>query len=202
VTEIDWAEIHSLALRVGKNMARRWPGIEADDMSQEAVAALVEHPEILADYPANQSLVAAFMGRAATRYASKERYDYTLRTAQYLYTPAEVRLLLTHAYWDESLRETTVPTGPDDKTHLAVYEHICVALWDLDEAFASLSGMDQVRLTRRFRDEEEYPTDAARKAVDRAVDTLTQRVNERVHRATVDHDGPGSRKVGRMPAAV
>jgi hypothetical protein len=125
-----------------------------------------------------------------------------VRTARYLYTPSEVRSLLESAYWDESLRETSVPTGPDDRTALSVYEHVCTALWDLDAAFESLSGMDQMRLKRRFQHGEEYPTDAARKAVDRAVDTLTRRVNERINRTPVDHDGPGSRRAGRMPAAV
>ncbi|TQF03950.1 hypothetical protein E6W39_19050 [Kitasatospora acidiphila] len=202
MTEIDWTAIHSLAQRVGKNVARKWPGIEAEDLSQEALTALVEHPEMHQKLSENPGLMGAFMTRVATRYASRERYDYTVRSARYLYTPAEVRGLLENAYWDESLRETSVPTGPDDRTALLVHEHVCIALWDLDAAIESLSGMDQMRLTRRFRDGEEYPTDAARKAVDRAIDTLTQRINERINRTPVDHDGPGSRKAGRMPAAV
>jgi hypothetical protein len=202
VTDIDWTAIHALALRVGKKMARQWPGIDAEDMSQEALTALVERPEILADFPENVALVTALMGRVAGSYASRERYDFTVRSARYLYTPAEIRGLLTHAYWDQSLRETSVPTGPDDRTSLVVHENICIALWDLDAAFESIDGVDRLRLIRRFRDEEEYPTQAARKACDRAVDTLTQRVNEHINRTPADHDGPGSRSVGRMPAAA
>jgi hypothetical protein len=183
-------------------MARRWPGIEAEDMAQEAVTALVERPEILEDFPENIGLVTAFMGRVAGKYASRERYDFTVRSARYLYTPAEIRGLLEHAYWDQSLRETSVPTGPDDRTSLVVWENVCIALWDIDAALESLNPMDRIRLTLRFRDGVGYPNDAARKAVDRAIDTLTQRVNERINRPPVDHEGPGSRKAGRTPAAV
>ncbi len=183
-------------------MARKWPGIEAEDMAQEALTALLEHSELLKDFPENIALVTAFMGRVAGSWASKERYDFTVRSARYLYTPAEVRGLLTHAYWDLSLRETSVPTGPDDRTSLVVWESVCVALWDLDAAIASLNPMDAARLTLRFRDEAEYANDAARKAVDRAIDTLTQRLNEHINRTPADHNGPGSRISGRMPAAA
>lgn len=85
---------------------------------------------------------------------------------------------------------------------MVVTENICIALWDLDAAFESINEMDRFRLVNRFRDGEEYPTNAARVATDRAIDTLTQRVNERINRAPVDHDGPGSRKSGRIPAAA
>lgn len=202
MTDIDWNAIHDLAQRVGRNMARKWPGIEAEDMAQEALTALLEHSELLADFPDNIALLTSFMGRAAGKYASRERYDFTLRTSQYLYTPAEVRGLLTHAYWDVSLRETTVPTGPDDRTSLVVWENICIALWDLDAAFGTLPAMDQARLITRFRDEAEYSSSAARVAVDRAIDKLTQRVNERINRSPEAHSGTGSRIIGRMPAAV
>jgi hypothetical protein len=202
VTDIDWSVIQDLARRVGKGMARKWPGIDAEDMSQEALTALVEHPEMLEGFPENIGLVTAFMGRVAGSYASRERYDYTVRSARYLYTPAEVRGLLSHAYWDLSLRETSVPTGPDDRTSLLVFENVCIALWDIDAALESISAEDRFRLQRRFRDGEEFPTDAARKAVDRAIDSLTQRINEHINRLAVEHDGPGSRTAGKLPAAA
>lgn len=202
MTDTDWIAVHDLAQRVGRNMARKWPGIEAEDMAQEALTGLLEHPELLEDFPDNIALMTSFMGRVAGKYASRERYDYTLRTSHYLYTPAEVRGLLTHAYWDVSLRETTVPTGPDDRTSLLVWENVCIALWDLDAALETLPGMDQERLTRRFRDEMEYSSSAERVAVDRAIDKLTQRVNERINRSPQEHVGPGSRVAGRMPAAA
>jgi hypothetical protein len=103
-------------------------------------------------------------------------------TGTWLYTPKEVRDLLEHAYWDESIRETDVPSGPDTKTEMLVWESVCVALWDIDAAFASLSAVDRFRLEKRFKDGEEYPTDAAKKATNRAVDTLTMRLNERMNR--------------------
>lgn len=202
MTDIDWNAIQDLAKRVGISMARKWPGIDAEDMSQEALTALVGRPELLKDFPENIKLVTAFMGRVAGSYASSERYDFTVRSARYLYTPAEIRGLLTHAYWDQSLRETSVPTGPDDRTSLVVWENICIALWDLDAALEAINPIDRMRLIRRYRDDEEYPTDAARKATDRAIDTLTMYVNQRINRSEMEHDGPGSRKAGRMPAAA
>jgi len=202
MTDIDWQPITELAKRVGKKYAAKYPGIDAEDISQEVLVKLVEHPDILRAFPENIAVVTALMGKLAAGYASMERYDYTVRSAKYLYTPDEVRALLEHAYWDESLRETSVPTGPDDRTALVVWQNVCVALWDLDAAFTALNPADAFRLQSRYWMGNEFPTDAAKKACYRAVDTLTRYLNERVNRSTVDHDGPGSRKAGKLPAAA
>jgi hypothetical protein len=163
---------------------------------------LVEYPAILREFPENIAVVTAVMGKLAAAYASAERYDFTVRSARYLYTPDEVRALLEHAYFDVSLRETSVPTGPDDRTSLVIWENVCVALWDMDAAFDAINGLDKLRLVSRYKFGAEFSSDAEKKATYRAVDTLTRYLNERVNRSTVDHDGPGSRKAGKLPAAA
>lgn len=178
--EPDWPALNDLAQKAGKSVARQWPGIDPEDCAQEALTALVERPTLLAEHGDNELLLWSFMRRVATRYASHERYEYTLRTSQYLYTPREVRGLLEHAYWDDSAREAGV-SGPETQTQMLVWENVCIAVWDLDEAFKSLPATDVFRLQRRFRDGEEFPTDAARKACDRAIDSLTMRLNERIN---------------------
>lgn len=181
--ETDWTALNSLAQNVGRNVARNWPGIDPEDCAQEALTALLERPKVIEVHGDNEAFLRSFMTRVATQYASGERYHYTVMSSDYLYTPKEVRGLLDNAFWDDSVRESSVPAGPDSKTQLLVWENVCVALWDLDSAFERLTGTDQFRLKRRFKDGEEFPTDAARKACDRAIDTLTQRLNERVNRA-------------------
>ncbi|MEU7096035.1 hypothetical protein [Kitasatospora aureofaciens] len=202
MTDIDWSAVKDLAQRVGRNYARQWPGIDADDISGEILLRLVESPAILNDFKEKPAVLTSIMGKIARSYCSAERYFFTVSSARYLYTPKEIRGFLTHAYWDESLRETSVPTGPEDRTALLTWQNVCIALWDIDSAFSTLSAVDRARLTLRFRDGQEYATDAARKAVDRAIDTLTQRVNERINRVPIDHDGPGSRLSRRTPAAA
>ena len=180
---VDWPALNEMAQNVGRNVARQWPGVDAQDCAQEALTRLLESPTFLDRHLDNTELLKSFMRRVATKYASGERYEYTLRTAQYLYTPREVRGLLEHAYWDDSIRETSVPAGPETKTQMLVWENVCLAVWDLDAAMERLSPDDYWRLERRFKQGEEFPTDAARKAVDRAVDKLTMHLNERVNRA-------------------
>lgn len=183
IADLDWPALNEMAQNVGRSVARQWPGVDAQDCAQEALTRLLESPTFLDRHQDNEPLLKSFMRRAATKYASNERYEYTLRTAQYLYTPKEVRGLLEHAYWDESIRETNVPSGPETKTQLLAFENVCVAVWDLDAAMERLSPDDYWRLERRFRQDQDYPTDAARKATDRAVDKLTMLLNERVNRA-------------------
>lgn len=199
MTDIDWDSINDLAQRVGRQYAAQWPGIEAEDISQEVLTGLVERPEVLKDYPASIRLVRAAMGRLAGAYCSHERYAYTVMSARWLYTPAEVRSLLENGYFDDSLRETLVPIGPDDRTRLIVFENVCVALWDIDAAMERMEPADRLRIGMRFRDGQDYPTDAARKATDRAVDRLTQLLNEHINKPSEDHDGPGARRAGRIP---
>jgi DNA-directed RNA polymerase specialized sigma24 family protein len=172
-----------MAQNVGRSVARQWPGVDAQDCAQEALTRLLESPDILEDYQDNEPFLKSFMRRAATRYASAERYQFTLNSFEFIYTPREVRGLLEHAYWDESIRETEVPTGPDDKTQMLVWENVCVAVWDLDAAMKRLDAADYWRLERRFHQDQEPPTEAASKAIDRAVDKVTKILNERVNRA-------------------
>lgn len=182
----DWPALNEMAQNVGRNVARQWPGVDAQDCAQEALTRLLESRSFLERHHTNEPLLKSFMRRVASRYASNERYEYTLRTAEYLYTPREVRGLLEHAYWDESIRETDVPSGPETKTQMLVFENVCVAVWDLDDAMGRLGPDDYWRLERRFHQDQDYPTDAARKATDRAVDKLTMLLNERVNRAERD----------------
>jgi myosin-crossreactive antigen len=66
---------------------------------------------------------------------------------------------------------------------MLVWENVCVAVWDLDSAIKGLSPDDYWRLERLFHQDQEPPTEAASKAIDRAVEKLTKLLNERVNRA-------------------
>jgi hypothetical protein len=187
-------EVMELAAKVGKRVAREYPGIEADDIASEALRQLVDKAESLnCD---DEPYIYKVLYNDGVRYAAKERYDYMISTSKYVYQPKEVRALLEEAYWVPSMWD--VPSAKDDwMTATVSGATVGVSLIDIQEAWKNLKPDHADTLLRKFRDDLEV---ADRKSVTRAVDALTRFMNYRANRPT-DHEGPGAREAMSNAAA-
>src|SRR5689334_22674890 len=104
-------EVLEIAATVGRRTAREIPGLEAEDITAEAVTRLVAKADKLGD--PEPGYIYRVLERDAHQYASKERYDYLIGTSEYLYRPREVTALLKEAYWDPTMWD--VPSAKDDR---------------------------------------------------------------------------------------
>ncbi|MEU5878207.1 hypothetical protein [Spirillospora sp. NPDC047279] len=179
-----------LANRVGRDVARQYPGLEAEDLASEALTRFQEKLPRMSD-DVGVSYVYRVLERDAARYAAAVRYDYVISTSQYVYTPREVRALLKELYFDPAAWD--VPTGKDDWLSAEISGRaIGISLMDLRV------GMDRIKpeyrsiLERRFFHEDDS---MHRKDVTRAVDALTRVVNRIAAKTGKAADGLGTRDV-------
>ncbi|MEV0823878.1 hypothetical protein [Nonomuraea rubra] len=200
------AEVIDTASRVGKFVARDWPMIDADDITQEVLTGACKRPE---RYNAmDEAALFAVFRADAHAYCMRERADYTTRTARYLYTPAEVRSLLAVLY-ETSEADWSKPPAKDSYAVVLETGSIVVSVWDLKEALAQLPTHYRAIIARKHeatgltREQREALksagweplTAAERKAYQRAVDRLTERLNKRINRPRGVHENaPGARR--------
>src|SRR5438445_10421584 len=99
-----------MAESIGRSVAREYPGLDAEDLSSEALVVLMEKSNLLVGKEAGY--VHTVLLEAATSYAAKERYEYMLGTSSYVYRPVEVRAILQEVYWNPA--EWDVPSSKAD----------------------------------------------------------------------------------------
>lgn len=171
-----------MAEAIGRSVAREYPGVEAEDLSSEALVVLMEKYPLLVGKDAGY--IHRVLMEAATSHAAKERYEYMLGTSAYIYRPSEVRALLKEVYWSPDLWE--VPSGKDDYLSATVSaDTVFVSVLDIQQAWSSLKRAYTDVLTRVFRDGHEP---GHSQEVTRAIDALTRQLNWRVNRGR-DHEG-------------
>lgn len=180
--------------KAAKRLSREWPGIEADDIRQEMTLCIVERAENIAKHDDRESIALGVARKAGLAYCSGERYFYQTSTAEWIYTPKEVRRVLASYYfnaegWEDAPKKR-------DLGQTIEGDGISIALMDVRDALEALAEKDQALIVRVF-DYGERVKDAERKATDRAIDRMTTYLNrgisERFDHA--NHDGPGSRDV-------
>lgn len=175
---------------VGNRVAAEWPFIDAEDIRQELLAEACASPDTYNNMRADQ--LAATFRRRAVAYCARERADYITRSARYLYTPAEVRVLLD--IWAES-EDATYAMPPTRDGYLAAPDagNIMVSLWDLDRAIEALPDTWRqiviAKLDGAQLDKTQY------RAYCRAVERMTDVLNRAVNRTGNGHEGPGARRV-------
>lgn len=181
-------DVMELARKVGVRVARDFPGTEADDITAAALTELAAKAKSLrTDDP---GYIYKVLEGDAIQYATKERYDYMLLTAQYIYTPREVRALLTEAFFDPTMWDT--PSAKDDRLSAAVSGRTIVAsLLDIKDALAKVPARHREAILTYFRDGEQT---ANRMQVTRAVDSLTRFMNRALNLPIKDGEGPGTRR--------
>jgi hypothetical protein len=173
LTHDDYEWVSPIIKQAAGQLARRWPGIERDDIEQEIWVNLLPDFEKL---PADPDYIGRCAFKAGQAYASNERYFYTLKTAEWVYTPNEVRGLFKEAYFDPC-NWLEMPTKETSNSLRA--GGVVVALWDLRRAFEALPEQYQEVITRCYRDEPGEKRDEATKSrLRRAIDRATRYLNQ------------------------
>lgn len=180
-------EVIQMASKVGRRVARRFPGVEADDIASAALTELVRTKDQIKE--PTEGNVYKILEKFGIRYADKERYDYIVNSSQYVYTPREVRALLKEAYFVEEMWNT--PSGRDDRLSATIEQDVVVvSLLDVEEALGQTSGRYRDVVTRAFYMGEEVDS----KELTRAVDDVTKHLNRHINRSKYGHEGPGARR--------
>jgi DNA-directed RNA polymerase specialized sigma24 family protein len=180
--DYDWAS--EIVKRAAVAVARRWPGIDREDIEQEIwVFLLPKFDGLLKD----DDYLFTAASRAGNEYAAGERDHYTRQTAQWIYTPNEVRALFKEAFFDPACWEEA---PQKEKANRLFAGGVVVALWDMQEAFNGLPEQYQEAITRCYRDrpgvrQDEATSKRLRRAIDRATELLNSHV---VQRERVDLD--------------
>ncbi|MFE0648525.1 hypothetical protein ACFVZH_08065 [Streptomyces sp. NPDC059534] len=192
---IDWTKYTRIAESVARKVANEYPGIDAEDLSQEILLHVVEKEGsyVTADYPDGQ--LRKNFRQVAVSYAGRERYKFLYHSAQYVYTSPEVRALFEKAFFRPELWENP-PTKDDGNSVTA--GGVIVALWDLDRAYGALPILDAQVIAKRY-DREEPLSSAETMRLSRAVDKVVRVLNNGVVKRdaqAANHAGPGLRRVG------
>lgn len=195
---LQWERLTRAANQAARGLAKDWPGIDRDDIRSEIISTMAGQSASLAKLDDKGLFHAA--RRVGRGYCGRERYAYTWHSAQYVYTPAEVRALFATAFFEPELWEQ-LPRPGDGVTIEA--DGIVVALWDLSDIYDRLSPDHKVVVAKRY-ERGEALNEAERRRLSRAIDEVCRRLNRRVPTGgstPVDHDGPGARKAVRNSAA-
>lgn len=176
MTELDWPVIMRKAPHIARKIAREFPGIESSDIEQEIFLYCAENKGSIARTTHTDSGLEGIMIKAGRKYAARERYAFLNYSAEWIYTPDEVRGIFEEAYFDADAWNEA-PVKDDGMTIRA--KGIVVSLWDIQGAFEALSVEDQIAIRSRY--EYGIPGDPSeRKRLQRAIDKVTQRINGRM----------------------
>ncbi|WP_433224448.1 hypothetical protein [Microtetraspora malaysiensis] len=186
---LDLNLLIEVAGSVGRNVARNWPMMEAEDITQHVLTCVWERPR---EYEGLEGgALYASLKRDAVAWCVKERADYVTSTARYVYTPAEVRELVAILGEGNGSQWSNPPTR-DGYVAAPDAGNIAVSVWDLDQALAELPTPYAEAIARKCVGDNLSESD--RRTYYRAVDRLTAVLNRVVNRSTREHDGPGSRR--------
>lgn len=175
-----------LATQVGRRVASDYPGVDAEDIASEAYVRLLEKAPKMDDPSAGY--IFRVLERDAGAYAAKVRYDYVVSTSQYVYTPAEVKAILSEVYFDPSAWD--VPTGKDDRLSAEISgRSLGVSLMDMREAMNRVKPEYRKTLEDKFFREE----DVHHQKVSRAVDAITRSLNRIAAKTGKGDNCPGAR---------
>lgn len=178
--------------RAAARLSRAWPGIEADDIQQEMALKIVENFHTIKEHPDLRNIALGLANKAGLSYCSGERYFYQAGTAEWIYTPAEVRKMLAEHYFNSHSWQDA-PKKRDLGQRLEG-DGISIALMDMENAINALSEKDQALIVRVFDAHEKVKdTKAITRVVDKITKILNRGISERFDHS--DHDGPGSRDV-------
>lgn len=186
--------------KVSRSLARSNPGMDTEDISQQIWLVLFDRTPgqfaVLTD--AEPDFVGQVIYRAGHDYCATERYYYTFHSAEYVYTPDDVRTLLGEAFFNPVAWETT----PLKEKEISITSGgLCIPLMDIRTAFNALDSDDQKVVRERY--EFGIPGDATeRSRVMRAVDRMTRTINRNIVLGKKEHEGIGSRTATTNAAAL
>lgn len=180
--ELDWERIQTKAPHVARQIGREYPGIDPEDIEQEIYLHCAENARIVANYA--DTALEKVMQTAGRKYANRERYAFIHTSAEWIYTPREVRALFEEAFFNRDMWQN-MPQKDDGVSITA--KNVVVSLWDISNAFDSLNTAEKAALVKRYNYGMEFSDDTERKACNRAIDKVTQKINGRMALKTKEH---------------
>jgi hypothetical protein len=159
--------------RVAASIAKSNPGIETSDIEQEIYLRALQSNFLNRVDETSGGLVHTLATEYGTKYAMAERKAYTYFSAEYIYTPAEVRDLLDKFF--DPIHWEGAPTKEKDIDIEA--GGVVVALWDIRNAFEALSEIEQKTIRERHQFGISPKTSAEKMRVSRAVDKIVRHLN-------------------------
>ncbi|MEO3857459.1 hypothetical protein [Acrocarpospora sp. B8E8] len=177
------------AEKIGHRLARKYYGIDADDITQEVLLAALKEWAFLSRL--DDKTREAVLYKKGKVYCFKELDHAIKASGQWIYTSDVVSELLPHLFQDVSAWLET-PTPDRDDTHRSGGR--AVYLWDIREAFKRLNDRETDVLTYRYRDGQKLNS-ADRAACSRAVEKICRVLNRHFAARTDRHQGPGNRTV-------
>ncbi|GCD99842.1 hypothetical protein [Embleya hyalina] len=172
----NWEHINSIAAKVGREVAGKWPCVEAEDVHQEVMAHLVEHETRLSEHLADDDMVRKIAWVEGKRYASRERNAADLLDDQYYYTPSEARAaVVSFMYTDSEIGDMI--GRKDDLSRCRITDNLVSARIDASIALATLNDGYRDVLMRVYARGLPPADDAERKRANRAIDALALAMN-------------------------
>lgn len=168
--------------RAARSVARKWDQVtDAEDLEQEILTHLMARPGSLKKLTEmEEDQRRGTLVRIGHQLASEERTRYEYFSGQYTYSVDEVRLLL----------ERKALSGPVEGFDAARLDAIR-ALQGLEESSPEYAA----GIVRRYVFGEVPDRDsAARKALNRAVDSLTNRMNRNRNNDIAEYENGGGRR--------
>ncbi|GAA1411859.1 hypothetical protein AUR04nite_00690 [Glutamicibacter uratoxydans] len=92
-----WEVVHNVCKKIGRTSAT----VEAEDLEQDVWVSMQEkdHWKKILDY---EKSIPGVLKKQAERLATKERVDYMHFSGSYMYTPKDVRRILSESVWCEA----------------------------------------------------------------------------------------------------
>lgn len=90
---------HEDVARISRKVANEFKTVQAEDLEQDLWVDLTETWEKILE--ASKFTVQSIIRRRALQLANKERIDYMHFSGSYLYTPKDVRKILSESAWSE-----------------------------------------------------------------------------------------------------
>lgn len=178
------ARIQVTVRDVAKIAVREFDGIDPEDVESLLLEKVFRYPDRYEKHIDNAGWLWAALYGDAIAHCRKMIRDFMFYSAEYYYTPEEVRELLKQAY--------------DAEVDEYIYiNEATISLIDLQVAFNKLNMRDRDLLSRKYGNKEKLP-ESDRRACYRAVEHLTAALNGTItenSKARATHDGPGARKV-------
>ncbi|MFF1908644.1 hypothetical protein [Kitasatospora sp. NPDC058218] len=177
--ELDWKRIDEIALKVAKEMALKWPIVEADDVRQEIMLHVVEQAALVAKKADDEEFIRRLAWRVAKAHASKEQNYRDLVDDQYYYTPDEVRnTLRSFIYTDDEV--SSMLGKKDDLSKCRISDNITSARLDASAGLKKLTDQYREVLMRLYIYGLPARSDGELRTGYRAVDALAIAMNSHI----------------------
>ncbi|WP_030372918.1 RNA polymerase sigma factor [Streptomyces rimosus] len=178
MTQIN-PEIIDTAKKAASRLARENSYCEADDIEQFILLKYWESRDRFAGY--EPAALYSIFRNIGVEHCKAERLHYTYNTAEWIYTPREIRNVLKHAYYCEDGREV-IPNRKDDLIRVANDpKSVALTIWDIDEAIGGLTDTHQAAIEGAYlHGRTPAHGSAEQKRLQRAIDRLTERLNSKV----------------------